>query len=370
MKTIGYFQLLAMLLFWMGVPNVYGDAYHLKSCRSFYGRPHDLKLQRPPQRVLLVPLLSRDPHTNESPRWSEQPARAIKAFYRRRFGASVMQLRNIWSWTDYYQQVARLIETTAPFDRLIFISHGGFDGPVLKNAVYRQDYRINDGKGQLLQYSEAQPGLRNVLTITYDTQKNARFSDFMALRHQELAEMKTDDIRQLLKGMEKKLQPLDQGCFQTYCAPNKLAGSPDEVRRQRLEICEVVCREPLFEFKTSAELSEERFLHFAHTLRSLVTSDGLVFFGACNPGSAAPPEPEKAPEKDETELLIQSSLAGGPYQSYVHLVSAATGRISAGPIGQSSAEDIIHRLILFESDRPQRYLCIAAPEALQANGEK
>jgi hypothetical protein len=364
MKNIGHFQLLITLLLWMGAPNVYSDAYHLKSCRSFYGRLHDLKLQRPPQRVLLVPLLSRDPHTNESPRWSEQPARTIKTFYRKRFNSSVTQLRDIWSWPDYYRQVEQLIRTAPPFDRLIFISHGGFDGPVLKNAVYRQDHQVREGKGRLLQYSEAQPGLKNVLTISYDTEKNGEFSDFMALRRQELAEMKTNDIRQLLKGMEKKLQPLNQSCFQTYCGSDKLAGSPDEVRRQRLDICEVVCREPLFELKTSAELSEERFLQFANTLQSLVTSDGLIFFGSCNPGSAAPPE--KAPEKDETELLIRSSLAGGPYKSYVHLVSAATGRISAGPIGQSSAEDIINRLILFESDRPQRYLCIATPESLQA----
>jgi len=68
-------------------------------------------------------------------------------------------------------------------------------------------------------------------------------------------------------------------------------------------------------------------------------------------------------EKDETELLINSTLAGGPHQSYVHLVSAATGRITAGPIGQSSAEDIVNRVILFETGRPQYNLCIAAPAA-------
>jgi len=71
----------------------------------------------------------------------------------------------------------------------------------------------------------------------------------------------------------------------------------------------------------------------------------------------------KTREHDETELLINSTIAGGPHRSYVHLVSAATGRIAAGPIGQSSADDIINRVTLFENNRAQRNLCIASPSA-------
>ncbi|MDO9138760.1 MAG: hypothetical protein Q7U38_00330, partial [Methylobacter sp.] len=99
-------------------------------------------------------------------------------------------------------------------------------------------------------------------------------------------------------------------------------------------------------------------LHFADSLNSLTSEDGLIFFGACNPGSAAP---IKMIEKDETGLLINSPLAGGPHKSYVHLVSAATGRITAGPIGNSSAEDIVNRIVMFENGRSQQYLCIVAP---------
>jgi hypothetical protein len=93
-------------------------------------------------------------------------------------------------------------------------------------------------------------------------------------------------------------------------------------------------------------------------LSSLTAADGLIFFGACNPGSAAP---EKIQEPDETEFLINSTLANGPHKSYVHLMSTATGRITAGPIGNSSAEDIVKRLTMFETNRPQNYLCIADP---------
>jgi hypothetical protein len=350
----------SLLLLWIYVSAVYSDENHLTPCQSFYGRLSDLKLQQPPMRVLLVPLLSRDPHTTESPRWSEQPARTLEAFYRNRFNADVTQLRDVWSWTDYFRQVEQLARHSPPFDRVMFISHGGFDGPVLKNAVFWQNFQITGNKGKLLQYSEAQPGLKNVLSITYDTEKSRVFSDYMASRWPELAPMKSDDILHLLKGLEKQIQPLDQACFQNYCSQERLATSPEQQRGYRLELCELICREPLFEQKTSVELSAERFFHFTKSLSSLTTPDGLIFFGTCNPGSAAP---EKIVKRDETEFLINSTLGGGPHKSYVYLVSAVTDRLTAGPIGQSSAEDIVNRIIMFETRRPQHNLCVVAPQA-------
>jgi hypothetical protein len=245
------------------------------------------------------------------------------------------------------------------FDRVVFISHGGFDGPVLKNAVFWQDFEVTGGKGKLVQFSEAQPGLKNVMAITYDTGKNRVFSDFMASHWRELAPMKATDSFHLLKGLEKQMQPLDLACYDSYCSANQLATSPEDQREARRNLCELICREPLFEQKTSAEISPERFFHFTNTLSSLTTTDGLIFFGACNPGSAAP---EKVLlERDDTELLINSTLAGGPHESYVHLISDVTDRITAGPIGSSSAEDIVNRLILFETNRRQHNLCIVAP---------
>lgn len=346
------------LLLLLGAANVHSEEHHLKSCRSFYGRLSDLKLQRPPKRVLLIPLLSRDPHTNESPRWSEVPARHVKTFYRNRFNAVVKELRNVWSWSDYYRQVSELIEQSYSFDRVIFISHGGFDGPVLKNAVFSQNHEITGTQARLHQLSEAQPGLMNSLSITYDANKNPEFSDFIASRRQELATMKSGEIWQLLTGLEKRILPLNQACFDRYCAPEELTTSPDGVRKYRLDLCELICRESLFKQKTSTEISPERFFHFIKTLSSLTATDGLIFFGTCNPGS---PAPTKMVEHDDTELLINSSLAGGPHQTYVHLVSTVTGRITAGPIGKSSAEDIVNRIMLFENNRSQRNLCIATP---------
>ncbi len=172
--------------------------------------------------------------------------------------------------------------------------------------------------------------------------------------------MKSTDIWHLLKGLEKQLQPLDHACFQRYCSPDKLAASPEQEHEYRRYLCELICRKSLFDLKTTVEISPERFFHFTKSFSSLVTADGLIFFGACNPGSAAP---KKIVVRDETELLINSALAGGPHKSYVHLISAATGRITAGPIGDSSAADIVNRIIMFETSRPQHNLCIAAPAA-------
>jgi hypothetical protein len=200
-----------------------------------------------------------------------------------------------------------------------------------------------------------------VLSITYDTKKNRIFSDYMASHWPDLAPMNFSDIWHLLTGLEKQLLPLDSACFQRNCSPDRIATMLGQQLEYQRYLCELFCRESLFQLKTSVEISPERFFHFTKSLSSLVTADGLIFFGACNPGSAAP---KKAVEWDETELLINSTLAGGPHKSYVHLVSAATGRITAGPIGESGAEDIVNRIIMFEtSHHPQHNLCIAAPAA-------
>ncbi|MEC4748459.1 hypothetical protein [Methylomicrobium sp. Wu6] len=352
--------LVSLLLLWIGTADVYGHESHLSSCQPFHGSLNNLHFRNPPRRVLLAPLLSRDPHTTESPRWSEQPAHILKAFYRDRYHADVTVLRDVWNWNDFYQEVEQIMRQSPPFDRIIFISHGGFDGPVLKNVVFWQNLEIIGGKGKLLQYSEAQPGLKNVLSVTYDTENNPVFSDYMATRWPELATMKRGDVLRYLKGLEKQIQPLDRACYDRYCSPDRLATSPENLHEARREICQTICRKPLFDLKNSAEISPERFFHFTKTLSSLAAADGMIFFGACNPGSAAP---EKMQEKDETELLINSTLAGGPHKSYVHLVSKATGRIAAGPIGESSAEDIVNRVIMLETRRPQRNLCIATPGA-------
>ena len=354
--NIRFLVSLLLLLIWTA--SVYSEDNQLMSCRPFYGGLSGLKLQQPPKRVLLVPLLSRDPSTNGSPRWSEQPARTLEAFYRKQFNADVKQLRDVWSWKDYYQQVEQIVRQSAPFDRVIFIGHGGFDGPILNNAEYWHSFEVEGNNGKLLQFSEAQPGLKNLWTITYDTEKNRIFSDYMAARWPELALMKFSDIWHLLTALEKKLLPLDRACFQRSCPPERLAALLGQKLEYQLYLCELFCRESLFKLKTSVELSPERFFYFTKSLNSLVTADGLIFFGSCNPGSAAP---KKVVERGKIDLLINSTLAGGPYKSYVHLVSAVTGIITAGPIGNSSAGDIVNRLIMFETGRPQRNLCIAAP---------
>ncbi|MDO9163065.1 MAG: hypothetical protein Q8N35_17510 [Methylococcaceae bacterium] len=340
----------------MSATQVYSDVNHLVSCQS-YSRLTDLNLQQPPQRVLLVPLLSKEPHSTEGPRWSEQPARTLEAFYRKRFNAKVEKLRDIWNWTDYYRQIEQMAQQSQPFDRIVFISHGGFDGPVLTNALFEHELQVTGNRSKLVLFSEEQPGLRNVLSITYDTDKNPVFNDYLAAHWSEFVDMEPTDVWHQLKGLEKQVQPLDNGCFQRYCSPDKLPASPLELREAKLNLCELICREPLFEQKTSVEIYPERFFKFTKTLSSLVTSDGLIFFGACNPGSAAPVKLAN----DKIKLLINSTLVGGPHNSYVHLVSAVTGRITAGPIGSSSAKDIVDRVIMFESGHPQRNLCIVTP---------
>lgn len=352
-------RLLLAFLLWFCTYSVFSEEKHLLSCQSVQGA---LSFLQPPRRVLLVPLLSKDSGAQANERWAEQPAGIIAGFYRKRFNAEVRQLRDVWSWEDYYQQVGQMLELSPPFDRLVFIGHGGFDGPVLKNKVFWQDHMITGVNGQLLQFSEAQPGLKNILSITYNIEKNQVFTDYISAHWLELAQLTRAEIWDLLKGLEKDLQPLDRACFNRYCSPDKLATARQETYESRIHLCELVCREALFDLKSSVEISPERFFLFTNSLNMLVTADGSVFFGACNPGSEAP---DVVPKKGDVEMLINSTLAGGPFQSYVHLVSSTTGRVIAGPIGESSAEDIVNRIILFETNQPQHYLCVVSNKSQQ-----
>lgn len=56
--------------------------------------------------------------------------------------------------------------------------------------------------------------------------------------------------------------------------------------RFRFGACKSVCRDPLFVFRSGEEPAPERFFLFVDSLRALARVDGLIFFGACNPGTA------------------------------------------------------------------------------------
>jgi len=355
-KALKIWLVAIFLLYWHAGLAVSGENQPLSPCPPPEALSQ-LSLEKPPKRVLLVPLLSGRPDTRPD-RWSERPAASIADFYRRRFGAVVNVMWDIWSWRDFYEQAEQIQRNLAPFDRIIFIGHGGFDGPILDEGVYQQNLIIEGDKTELLQFSEAQPGLKNVISIRYDSKQNRQFADYMAAHTEELARLGQSSLWPLLKDLESQLQPLDNACFDHYCSADNLATTGKELAATRIAICRRICRKPLFELKPRVEISPERFSLFAKTLDLLATSNGLIFFGACNPGSAAP---QQTPAWAETELLINSGIAGGPYNSYVHLMSAATGRITAGPIGNSSGDDIVNRIMLFESNRRQHYLCIVTP---------
>ena len=332
-----------------------------QACRDGYARLSSLPVVQAPKRVLLVPLLRRQPESNENERWPESPAASVAAFYRSHFGAEVVWLREVRIWRDFYRQAAALSQRANSFDRVIFIGHGGFDGPVLNDDVLGQNITATGSEGQVLRSIEAQPGVHRFTSIHYDVSRNREFSDYLASRWQELLGKDEAEIRRLLGGLEEQLQPPDQACMQRHCSPGQLAAVWDEAAREtRLEACKSVCRDPLFVFRSGEEPVPERFVLFVDSLRALARVDGLIFFGACNPGTAVAEKPEPWEGKG---VLIHTALAGGPHDSYASLIAAATGRGVAGPVGKSSATDIVRQLVGLEKNYSQRRLCIVAPPA-------
>jgi hypothetical protein len=313
---------------------------------------------RSPDRVLIIPLFRKDPGSAENERWAEGPAAQIEAFYRTRFSANVTRLRNIRLWEDYYRETATM-RKFAPFDRVIFIGHGGYDGPILNGHVV-QDALTREGEhAQATRIIEAQPGLEETVTISYNIGQNRDFSRFMESHWKQLSRKEPEEIRKILLDRERKLQPLDLACMERQCPAAELASLPDNSNREiRRAACESVCRNPLFVWRSSEQLAPERFRTFARSLSSLAAPDGLVVLGMCNPGSDVP---ERESPWDVGGALVHSNLASGPHQTYVHLLAAAAARTIAGPIGKTSAEDVVSRITGFEERRPQRNLRIVAP---------
>jgi hypothetical protein len=314
---------------------------------------------RAPTRVLIIPLLRKDPDSQESERWPEHPAAQIEAFYRTRFSAQVTRLRDIRAWDDYYRKAGQVMQRSARFDRVIFIGHGGFDGPVLNGRVVQNALTVEGDDAKATRIIEAQPGLEENFTVTYNVSQNREFSRFMESNWKQLSRKDPADIRNILMTKEQRLQPLDTACLARQCSAATLTSIPNDADRDiKRTACESICRVPLFVSRSFDELGPERFQNFVRSLRSLVEPNGLIMLGMCNPGSSVP---ERESPWDVGGTLVHSSLASGPHQTYVHLLAAATGRTVAGPIGKTSAEDVVERVTLYEERRPQRYLRIIAP---------
>jgi hypothetical protein len=355
---MGVKTFIAVFLVWTCSLSSYGGEHDRELCAGNFTNLYQWPVVQIPKRVLLIPLLRKKPDTNESERWPEQPAAYLANFYRRQFQAEVVLLRNVRTWDDYYREVNRLLlQQAILFDRVILIGHGGFDGPVLTKAVIQQNLTIKGSEGNLTYATESQPGKQQIFSLTYDISKNKIFSAYISGSWRNLVQM--DDAAQRLYEMKNRLQPMNAACFDRYCAPLQSAPAMDEAdKHNKMNNCRYICREPLFFLKSQEEIAPERFFLFARSLRSLARRDGLVFFGECNPGAAIP---GSISEWDHLGWLVQSKLVGGPYKTYVHMFADASDRIAAGPIGKSSADDIVKRLITLETNGHQHNLCIAAP---------
>jgi hypothetical protein len=317
--------------------------------------------ERSPKSILLVPLLRGFPDDNEPESWPEQPAAQLADFYRNRFRARTAWLSGIRTWDDFFIKAEQLRKQGAAFDRVILIGHGALDGPLLNEALIANRRSEQGSESTVARILEAQPGLADTLTITYDASHNPAFAAALAKRWEHLAPEAADDISQALRELEAKLEPPDSACLAYHCPAAVLKAIPDRADRDsKLNACEWVCRQPLYASRWEERIDSGRFARFADSLAALAKPGALIFFGMCNPGTQVS---KHAAPWDSGGLLTRSRLAGGPHDTYLHLLAAATGRSVAGPIGNSSAADVVQRVRHFESGKPQRYLRIVAPPA-------
>lgn len=334
------------------------DNWSALTCTPEEHRLSEYAVKQTARRVLLVPLLYRNPdNVGEHENWPEPSARRLNEFYRAR-GTQVHWLRNVRTWQDYYDQTDELAERNLQFDRVIFIAHGGFDGPLLRNEILSETRETKGDQAKILQISESQPGNEHVVSITNSVSKNKAFNDYVTTHWQDLLKLPETQVRASLKAQHQALQAMDMKCYDKFCSAKKMQNLVGAARQARLDTCERVCRPSIYEVKYYEQVGEKRFWLFANSLRKLVHEDGLVFMGECNAGT---PTPKQYTHWDTPGIVVSSKLADGPYHNYVNLLSAATGRMVAGPIGSSSADDVVKRIIALESNHNQRFLCMAMP---------
>lgn len=331
-----------------------------EACQMDSTRKSHYDVSQYPRNVLLVPLLYNHPDVpRESEHWPEPYARTLANFYRGRFHANVTWLRNLRTWQDFYDQSSELIAQGRQYDRIIFIAHGGFDGPVLRHDVLIETLDVQGEKGLAQKVTEAQPGNERVVSISYQASKNKAFNDYIHQNWRDLVNMPEGDMFRLLKQKHLEVQPVDQVCYAKFCSAQKLQSLSDEEKSKRIASCEKVCRPALYEARNYERVSEDRFNLFAGSLSKLSNSDSLIFMGECNAGTDTPKQ------KDYWEIppgiVASSNLAGGPHHTYIHLLSSATGRLVSGPIGKSSANDIVAKVIALENNHDQDKLCMVGP---------
>ncbi|MCX7087719.1 MAG: hypothetical protein NTV00_06650 [Methylococcales bacterium] len=356
--------LLGILQFFGLHNSVLADESASLTCQPEVHRLSEYNVRKAPKKVLLVPLLYRNPdNPRENEQWPEPTARSLNDFYRGQFKTQVHWMRNVRSWQDYYQQTDALIQQGEHFDRVIFIAHGGFDGPILRNEIISETRVIDGDKATVMQVSEAQPGNEHVVSITNSVSKNPAFNAYVTNNWQEILTLPETEVRARLKQQHQLMQPMDMACYTKFCDAKKLSGLTPDTHKLRLDTCERVCRPSLYEVKYYEQASEQRFGLFVNSLKKLVHEDGLIFMGECNAGT---PAPKQYSHWDTPGIVVSSKLAGGPYLNYVNLISSATGRLVAGPIGSSSAADVIKRIMALENNHEQRFLCMAQPSVSAA----
>jgi hypothetical protein len=366
MTTIPYAMILqklipigAWLLFIMGSFSAHAQ---IISCQKPQEFMENASARSNPRHVLLIPLLKS--YQGRPERWPEQAAKTLQHFYRHRFRSTVVWLANIRKWQDYYREIERLQSIGASFERIIFIGHGGFDGPILSPAIIRNEFTRKGTEGRAIRILESQPGLQEILSIHYRIDQNQEFSQFIASHWEDLAIQTTADVRRILAQQENQLTTPDTYCLQHLC-PQPVS-SPSLNQPDHSKICETVCRIPLFLSHSGQHLAPERFSKFSQSLNDLSTTHSLIILGMCNPGSTVP-EPETT--WDTTGTLTRSDIANGPHLNYAQLLATTTRRQVVGPIGPISAAAIVARIKAFEIDKTRRVLHRVSPARDCAPGE-
>jgi hypothetical protein len=340
------------------------------------------EIVRVPKNALLIPMLRKyasSDHWKKDVGAFKDAARALQQFYGS-LGAAVT-VQEIWDWNDFIQRTNAIGAQGHPFDRVILIGHGAFDGPMLSDTVLEASFE----PGRLRKVTQYQPGDEFINVVTYDPDESAEFSAFVAANSARLLDGQTSLISGLAEHLGVDPACVDdchmreQQAHEATCRPtcdqrpscvaltddlktDCIAGCMAECTMEYLEDyviggCEDMCVTPRsYRVDSSEQRTEPEFDKFAAGLRAVTSPHGLVVLEHCN--AATPVDP---PGETPT-YLSQHAFHHGPHRSFVELVADAAGRYAAGPIGTTSWDDAVKRVEALERDQDQHYLRIIKPK--------
>jgi hypothetical protein len=316
-----------------------------------------------------------------------QALSSLGVFYERRGAIAIRVIDDVTTVGELFDLFDELSATEDPFDRVVLLGHGGFDGPVFdwetEESHFETDVESEDGSivDELFIAGRYQPGARVTTTLQFRSEDLPELRTYLlehgAPSHPFALNEDLPPIREYVDGLvtEQCLDlwrtACDQHCAQSWESSPRAPDSDviascteecmvDQHARRYCDFYSIDHAAPSAVADIGAEVTgtirlkstdvrnPNAFERFASGLASVTRESGLIFLAHCN--AATPPDEARA-----------ESVHHG--NSFAHRVARASGRFVGAPIGLTAWHEIMGRIPSLERGNDQDVIRIASPDS-------